>query len=420
MNQIGGIILSANFTFNGYGHEYLNSSLWRANFEATITNGVWYPEGGYAPREIDEGATVGISAVVPTGYAFSHWEYYGTPVTFLPNYTTANATFIMPSGNVDIRAVYTETVSPGPEEPIIPPVPPVAQPFTVTVEHGSGSGSFYPGVRVDISATPTASERFTGWEVIAPTTGVTLTDATNPTTYFTMPDSNVTVRANVEDIVVTTPPTPEAPIRINDRVRVNQGVRTWATGQGMPTWVHGRTYPVIQIRTRNGGTELLLGDGINSWIRVGDVTRVESGDETTPRPIRVNDRVRVNQGVRTWATGEGMPSWVHGRTYPAIETRIRNGGTELLLGDGINSWIRVGDVALVEGGATSSTGTIRVNDRVRVNQGVRTWATGEGVPSWVHGRTYTVIETRTRNGVRQLLLGNGINSWIRETNVTRA
>jgi len=124
---------------------------------------------------------------------------------------------------------------------------------------------------------------------------------------------------------------------------------TLVTGEGMPSWVHGRVYPVIQIRTRNGVTQLLLGD-INSWIRLPDVTR-ETGTPPPPPPppppIRVGDRVRVNQGIRTWATGEGMPSWVHGRIYPVIEIRTRSGVTQLLLGAGINSWIRQADVTRV-------------------------------------------------------------------------
>jgi len=232
--------------------------------------------------------------------------------------------------------------------------------------------------------------------------------------------------------VTTVSGTPTPVIRVNDRVRVNRGVRTWATGEGMPSWVHGRVYPVIEIRTRSGVTELLLGEGINSWIRRSDVTRVSgtTAPPTTAPPaaappvttppttptatVRVNDRVRVKQGTNTWATGEGMPSWVHGRVYPVIEIRTRNGITELLLGSGINSWIRSTDVVKV-----STTTPIRVNDRVRVNRGVGTWATGEGMPSWVHGRVYPVIEIRTRNGATELLLGDGINSWIRRADVTR-
>ena len=217
--------------------------------------------------------------------------------------------------------------------------------------------------------------------------------------------------------------------RVGDQVRVNHGVLTWATGEGMPSWVHGRVYPVIETRTRGGFAELLLGGGINSWIRQSDVTVATNVAPAAPAPqspptatVRVNDRVRVKQGVRTWATGEGMPSWVHGKVYPVIEIRKRGGATELLLGSGINSWIRATDVKKVSQVATSApatpTATIRVNDRVRVNSGVGTWATGEGMPLWVHGRTYKVIEKRTRDGVKQLLLGD-INSWIRQKDVTK-
>ena len=143
---------------------------------------------------------------------------------------------------------------------------------TVTVEHGLGSGTFAPGASVEITAeTPTASERFVNWTVVSG--DITLADATAARTYFVLGAADVTVRANFEDVVVTTPPT-ERPIRVNDSVRVNTGVRTWATGEAMPTWVHGRTYPVIELRTRGEVAELLLGDGINSWIRIVDVTKV--------------------------------------------------------------------------------------------------------------------------------------------------
>ena len=187
--------------------------------------------------------------------------------------------------------------------------------------------------------------------------------------------------------------TPDDRNQVGDQVRVNTGVRTWATGEGMPSWVHGRVYPVIETRTRNGVNQLLLG-GINSWIRLADVTVVPAAPTPpaapapTPPPappttIRINDQVQVNQGVRTWATGEGMPSWVHGRVYPVIQIRTRDGATQLLLRD-INSWIWETDVTKVADTpapapppAPPPTAVVRVNDRVRVKQGVRTWATTE-------------------------------------------
>ena len=314
----------------------------------------------------------------------------------------------VPGPGEDIPGVPGVPGVPGPggtPPPVAPPVGTVPA-RAVNVVNGVGSGFFNEGSRVDVVATPPAGYRFLNWTVV--TGGVTLANANNAHTYFTLGNQDVVVRANLEEIPTTTTPTP---VRVGDLVTVNSGVRNWATGEGMPSWVHGRTYPVIEIRTRNGVTELLLGNGINSWIRATDITKAS---ETTP-PIQINDQVVVNSGVRNWATGEGMPSWVHGRTYPVIEIRTRSGVTELLLGNGINSWIRATDVAKSSG---SSNNPIQINNRVRVNSGVRNWATGEGMPSWVHGRIYPVVEIRTRSGVTELLLGD-INSWIRQVDVTR-
>jgi len=58
---------------------------------------------------------------------------------------------------------------------------------------------------------------------------------------------------------------------------------------------------------------------------------------------------------------------------------------------------------------------IKVGSRVRVNQTARTWATGQNIPSWVLGQTYTVSHLRNAN--RELLLA-GINSWIRAEDVS--
>ena len=65
----------------------------------------------------------------------------------------------------------------------------------------------------------------------------------------------------------------------------------------------------------------------------------------SPTPvITIGSRVRVNQTARTWATGQPIPMWVLGQTYTV--SRFGNSNRELLL-DGINSWIRTEDVALV-------------------------------------------------------------------------
>lgn len=477
----GGFILSNQFSFNGLSYSYQNEQSWRLGYLATVNNGTWALnqaelDAGVsttAPREIAAGTTVGVRAVLPNNsYRFSHWNTNGAAVTFIPNENAANVLFVMPAGNVGLTAVFVPNISIGDRVKInttalnlvtgeaIPPhlhglevtvsnvrnngtellldsigwvyandVTRTAQAVpstrTVTVENGSirnsyNPGSFAPGSRVEIFASSTPSERFTNWTVVSG--GVTLGDQNATTTSFVVGNEDIVVRANFEDIVVTTPPTNE-PIRVNDIVRINSGVQTWATGERIAPWVHDRSYPVIEIRTRNGVTEILLGAGVNSWIRIGDVARVSG---TTPPPpsgiFTIGEQVRVKNGITRWATGEAMPAWVHGRTYPIIEIRTRDGVTQLLLGSGINSWIRAADVDRINQGTTPPPPTpdeIQLNEQVRIRQGIRTWATGEAMPAWVHGRTYPVIEIRTRDGVRQLLLGAGINSWIRAEDVER-
>ena len=51
-------------------------------------------------------------------------------------------------------------------------------------------------------------------------------------------------------------------------------------------------------------------------------------------------------------------------------------------------------------------------NQVKVKFGANAWATGEAIPTWVKGRTYTVAQT---SGGRVLL--SGINSWINKSDV---
>ena len=74
--------------------------------------------------------------------------------------------------------------------------------YTVTVNGGTGGGSYQEGVTVTITATVPSGKQFAGWTVTAG--GVTLADANSAATTFTMPAGNVTVTANFED----TPPQP--------------------------------------------------------------------------------------------------------------------------------------------------------------------------------------------------------------------
>ena len=365
-----------------------------------IANGVVATE---SPRIVAPGTVVGISAFLDDYDEFIRWNT--TPEVKLTDPENPVTSFVMPDSNVQIQAyvhrqyglgdtviigdrlqlqIGGQWVTPpahtvGLEDVvgdvrnngteifltslntwarIIPYEPAVTN--TVTVVRGFGSGTFPIGSTVEILATPHHGFNFTHWTM--PSGNVPLANPNSAHTSFRLGHEPVVVEANFSP-VSTTPPGP-APgpgpggtppggggmvlpggFNVGGRVRVNNGVTTWATGEGMPSWVHGRTYPIIQIRTRNGIQELLLGEGIMSWARASDVSHADGavGGGT----VHLGSRVRLNNGVRTWATGEGIPSWVHGRTYPVIEMRTRNGVQEVLLGEGINSWARRTDVVLV-------------------------------------------------------------------------
>jgi len=60
--------------------------------------------------------------------------------------------------------------------------------------------------------------------------------------------------------------TPKSDIQVGNTVRVKFGVKYWANGVGMPSWVQSNTYKVQQV----SGNKVLLA-GIMSWINVSDV-----------------------------------------------------------------------------------------------------------------------------------------------------
>ena len=77
--------------------------------------------------------------------------------------------------------------------------------------------------------------------------------------------------------------------------------------------------------------------------------------------------------------------------------------------------ISVGQLLRLPTASNNNTATIRVGSRVRVNNSAQSWATGQTIPTWVRGQTYTVQQMRNNNN--ELLL-SGVMSWIRRGDVT--
>ena len=80
-----------------------------------------------------------------------------------------------------------------------PPSEPVPT-YNVTVNGGSGGGSYKAGEKVSIAANePESGKQFSGWSA----NGVSLGDSSSKSTSFTMPSGDVTVTANYAEIPVT-------------------------------------------------------------------------------------------------------------------------------------------------------------------------------------------------------------------------
>lgn len=89
--------------------------------------------------------------------------------------------------------------------------------------------------------------------------------------------------------------------------------------------------------TDNGYTK-----GNNPETQTPAISQGQQADNTPKSDIAVGNQVKVKFGANAWATGEGIPTWVKGRTYTVAQT---SGGRVLL--SGINSWINKSDVEII-------------------------------------------------------------------------
>ena len=126
--------------------------------------------GGTGSGNFAPGTTVSIKGnAPPAGQAFQQWT--GAAVA---NATALNTTLVMPAANTTVTANYIPLT-----------------PYTLTVNGGSGSGSYLPGTTVAIVAAPPAPGlTFGQW------TGATVGSTSSPSTTLMMPFATTTVTAN--------------------------------------------------------------------------------------------------------------------------------------------------------------------------------------------------------------------------------
>ena len=163
----------------------------KCNYDASPSITVTVPESGVVSYSLTinngtgggvyvEGASVTITANEPaTGKKFSGWTIDG--INGLDT-TQKSLTFNMPANTVTATANYEDIE------------------YTVTVNGGTGAGTYKEGDSVTITATVPTGKRFVEW---TSESGITFADKTSVTTTFTMPAGDVTATASYEDIEYT-------------------------------------------------------------------------------------------------------------------------------------------------------------------------------------------------------------------------
>ncbi len=155
-------------------------------------------EGGGTASASSAKAVVGteirLTAKPDKGYHFKEWQVMSG------NVTIKDDKFLMPDSNVEVKAIFEDDAPPAPTE------------HTVTVtSSGNGTASASPakavaGAEITLSATPDKGYHLKEWQVESPT-GLVITN-----NKFTMPDSNVEVKAIFEE---DAPPAPTDPAKPN-------------------------------------------------------------------------------------------------------------------------------------------------------------------------------------------------------------
>ena len=133
--------------------------------------------------------------------------------------------------------------------------------------------------------------------------------------------------------------TPKTDIKAGYTVKVNFSARKWASGQCIPSWVHGKAYRVQQV----SGSRVLLG-GIMSWISRSDVEILQTSAQAKQT---TGGTYTVQSGDSWWsiATRHGMSMYT---------LAARNGKT-------IYSMLHPGD-RLTISGQTSRVYTVKSGD----------------------------------------------------------
>ena len=138
--------------------------------------------------------------------------------------------------------------------------------------------------------------------------------------------------------------------------------------------------------------------------------RSQIGQSVGAAPPATENSVAANPGNETHSVARGDTFWSLARKWGVTVAEIQALNPQV-----DPNRLQVGARLNRPVGTVVPTGEIRVGSSVRVNQTAQSWATGQSLPAWVRGQTYTVKQIR--NNHNELLLA-GVMSWIRRGDVT--
>lgn len=188
---------------------YFNDNFFSAtvHYREVVSSYVVTVNNGSGSGSYSQGDSVAIRADTPSnGRQFKEWRGADDLTFTNGSALEANASFTMPSRNVTITATYED-------------IPRTS--YVVTVNQGSGSGSYAQGEAVTIIAnTPESGKRFKEWTGAS---GLTFTSgsAITSTATFIMPGNAVNITATYESVLSTT-----------YTVTVNNGLGSGSYSQG--------------------------------------------------------------------------------------------------------------------------------------------------------------------------------------------
>jgi len=358
-----------------------------ATFEEIPPTRIVTINNGLGSGEFAIGDRVGITATIPANHRFVGWD--GTPELEFDR-TVANASFAMPVENVVLTAVFERI------------------PRTLTVTGGTGAGVVGQGLSRTITATVPANHRFVRWENVGGATMITNANRNNQSITFTMPASNVSVRAVFE--------------RIPRTLTVTGGTGGGTVGQGLSRTIRANapqvgyrfdrwttSTPGVSFANARNATTTIVMPARNATVRAVFVRRTAANPNVTMRrPGVIRSSVALRRGP--------------GTAYH-LNRNLRQGQEITVLNNGRNGWrfVQVGNSSVrgwIQSNQITETTTLGIVRAARVP--LRAGAnSGRTIMHLNRNATIIILGTNGNRSWTQVRVGRR-TGWVRTSQIRAA